>query len=158
MDDLCAQFLVPQHGVERALDNFKKIGKANLTYGIVRQRLSLLRDHFAKCEVLHGQILASASKEARTNHPYFTEDTFSKCEDTFYTTSDCFADWLHRLEAPFPTSSPEAASVSPSHFNATRSSLHLPRIQLPKFSGEFHEWEAFRDQFTSLVIDNREFK
>lgn len=30
----------------------------------------------------------------------------------------------------------------------------LPRISIPKFSGEFTEWETFRDHFRSVVIDN----
>jgi len=28
----------------------------------------------------------------------------------------------------------------------------LPRIQIPHFSGEYEEWPAFRDLFTSLIL------
>ncbi|KYN00534.1 hypothetical protein ALC62_08692, partial [Cyphomyrmex costatus] len=34
--------------------------------------------------------------------------------------------------------------------------LTLPRIDLPKFSGDLREWETFRDQFRSMIIDHAE--
>lgn len=36
-------------------------------------------------------------------------------------------------------------------FIETRASVQLPRIDIPKFSGEFTKWENFRDVFESLV-------
>ncbi|EZA50971.1 hypothetical protein X777_10599 [Ooceraea biroi] len=32
----------------------------------------------------------------------------------------------------------------------------LPKITLPKFSGEYNSWPAFRDLFTSMITDNSE--
>jgi len=32
----------------------------------------------------------------------------------------------------------------------------LPRIDLPKFSGEFSEWESFRNAFEALIGSNDE--
>ncbi|XP_071577595.1 uncharacterized protein [Temnothorax nylanderi] len=155
MEELMAQQKVTIHAIERALDNFKKIGKANYTIGVVRNRLQQVNDHFARFEQLHGQIMAAASNEFIMTDRYFTEDRFDKCEAAFLTASDYMAEWMSRLESPPP--SQESSTVSPHHPNASpRSAFHLPRINLPKFTGEFREWEAFRDQFTALIIDNRD--
>lgn len=32
----------------------------------------------------------------------------------------------------------------------------LPKISLPKFSGEYHEWPSFRDLFHSLIASNKD--
>lgn len=40
------------------------------------------------------------------------------------------------------------------HSFASRTAFQLPCINLPKFCGDLNEWEAFRNQFKSLIIDN----
>lgn len=157
MEDLLSQFAATSYSVHRALDNFKKIGKANYTYGIVRNRLQQLKHNYAECEALHGRILAASRKEARADHEYFTADQFSACEESFFTASDYIADWLHRLELQPTASGLDASSVSHSPYNVSpHSSMYLPRIQWLQFRGDFRKWEAFCDQFTSLIIENRE--
>lgn len=155
MEELLAQQKVTAHAIDRALDNFKKIGKVNLTLGIVRHRLQKLKEDYAKYELQHAKILAAATHEFSTTHKYFTEDKFSACEAAYLTASDVMAEWLSKLE-PQPAFSPESSPVS-RHLHqsfATRSTFQLPRITLPKFSGEFCEWEVFRDQFKALIINN----
>lgn len=34
------------------------------------------------------------------------------------------------------------------------SSIRLPKIDLPKFSGSYHDWLEFRDTFTSIIHHN----
>jgi len=44
-----------------------------------------------------------------------------------------------------------------SSFEATKLlSSQLPRIDLPKFSGEFSEWESFHNAFEALIGSNDE--
>ncbi|XP_024879222.1 uncharacterized protein LOC112459388 [Temnothorax curvispinosus] len=156
MEDLMAQQKVAIHAIDRALDNFKKIGKTNYTLGVVRNRLLQLKENYARFELLHGKILAAATKEFIATSRYFTEDRFDKCEETFLTTSDYMAEWMSRLESP-PQVNPGSSPVSQCNISASpRTAFQLPRINLPKFAGEFREWEAFRDQFTALIINNRD--
>lgn len=51
---------------------------------------------------------------------------------------------------------PEPADVPRNHAaDAARVEIQLPRIQIPKFSGDLHSWPAFHDLFTSMVHEAR---
>ncbi|XP_024877058.1 uncharacterized protein LOC112457950, partial [Temnothorax curvispinosus] len=116
------------HAIDRAFDNFKKIGKANLTLGVVGYRLQQLKDHFTRFERLHGQIMAAASNEFIMTDRYFTEDQFDKCVVTFLTASDYMAEWMSRLESPPPSqvSSPNQGSVTTLFTERLAQRLRLP--------------------------------
>lgn len=43
---------------------------------------------------------------------------------------------------------------SSTNARSSTSSVHLPRINIPTFSGSYSEWLAFRDLFTALIINN----
>lgn len=154
MEELLNQQNVVMRFVERSLDNLKKVGKSNFTLSKIRNRLQQMQDSFSQCQNLHGRIMAVATKEARETHSYFTQDRFSVCEETFLASSDYMAEWQTKLESKATTHPQSAISSQPDQPTTTRSTFQLPRINLPKFSGEFSEWEAFRDQFTSLIINN----
>lgn len=65
-------------------------------------------------------------------------------------------EWLEELEPPV---SPNRSINSDASFLRTESALslrHLPPIKLPPFSGNFADWESFRDCFTALIIDNKD--
>jgi len=154
MEELLNQQNVVMRFVERSLDNLKKVGKSNFTLSIIRNRLQQMQHSFSQCQNLHGRIMAIATKEARETHSYFTQDRFSVCEETFLASSDYMTEWQTKLESKATTHPQSAISSQPDQPITTRSTFQLPRINLPKFSGEFSEWEAFRDQFTSLIINN----
>ncbi|XP_029172429.1 uncharacterized protein LOC114941586 [Nylanderia fulva] len=155
MEGLLAEQKVTLKSITRSLENFKKIGKDNLTYGIVRSRLQKLKDDYARYEHTHAKVLALATEDFVATHKYFTEDRFSACEAAYYTASDYMAEWEAQLE-PQATSTPEPSSIVSHRQNAftSRSAFQLPRISLPRFSGEFSDWESFRDQFKALIIEN----
>lgn len=57
---------------------------------------------------------------------------------------------------PEAGSSQDASANSNMLDNRLHNTLYLLRINLPKFSGEFTEWETFRDHFNSIVVDQTE--
>lgn len=156
MEGLLSEQRVTLKSITRALDNFKKLGKDNFTYGIVRSRLQKLRNDYTRFERTHAGVLALATEEIIQTNKYFTEDRFAACETAYYAASDYMSEWEAQLE-PQSTTIPDVSSVS-QHQNgfSSRSTLQLPRISLPTFSGEFSDWESFRDQFKALIIDNGE--
>jgi len=156
MEVLLAEQKVVIKSITNALNNFKKIGKAYLTYGIVRNRLQNLKTDYTCFKQNHAKILASASDEFIAGHKYFIEDKLSACEAAYYAASDYMADWEAQLE-PQSSSTPDASSVSQrQQLFSPRSALQLPRINLPRFSGNLSAWESFRDQFKALIIENSE--
>lgn len=86
--------------------------------------------------------------------PYFTAEEFFVAETVYHETADYFANIIGK----FSQSDVNAvASVSDVFLwdLSTITTLQLPRISLPKFSGKFTEWENFRRLFESLV-DSKE--
>lgn len=111
MEGLLAEQRVTLKSITRALENFKKIGKDNLTYGIVRNRLQKLKDDYVRYEHTHAKVLALANEDCVATNKYFTEDRFAACEAAYFAASDYMADWEAQLE-PQSTSTPQTLQPS----------------------------------------------
>lgn len=48
-----------------------------------------------------------------------------------------------------------SSSTGSETFIETRQNTQLPHMPLPTYTGDYASWPAFRDLFTSLVIDNQ---
>lgn len=79
MEALLAEQRVTTKSITRALENFRKIGKDNYTYGIVRHRLQKLKDEYVRFEQTHAKIIVLATEEFIRSNKYFTEDRFGTC-------------------------------------------------------------------------------
>lgn len=85
---------------------------------------------------------------------YFRDNHYEATEDVYQAALD-MNEWLEELE---PIVSPNH-SVDHGYANQSSSAFalaHLPQIKLPPFDGIYHEWENFRDRFTSLIINNKD--
>lgn len=69
--------------ITNALDNFERIEKLNLTYGIVCNRLQKLKNDYAQFEQNHAKILASVSDYFVASYKYFADNKYSVCEAAF---------------------------------------------------------------------------
>ncbi|XP_071578665.1 uncharacterized protein [Temnothorax nylanderi] len=135
------------NAVSRALPNFEKLGQSKMTPAVTRQRLSTLKEMFAKCQELHAKISFLAEEKLRNSHLYFTQNYFIACEDYYNEAADYMSDVLaSHDDHPFGTLRDGSSLSDP--FRAT---THLPRISLPTFDGSTDKWESFRDRFKSLV-------
>lgn len=130
--------------VQRALANFKKLGQARMTPAVTSQRLALLKESFARCQETDLEIAVQTDGKAQPTLPYWTESQFLRCEEAFHEAADFMAEILAR------TATGPAAPTE----DSTRTSSRLPRLPLPTFSGDFNDWEAFRDKFRSLIIND----
>ncbi|XP_029156186.1 uncharacterized protein LOC114928985 [Nylanderia fulva] len=155
MSDHLSQQLTMLQSVERALSNFKKVGRANYTAAKIRQRMSTLKETWTRCIEKHAILARAFTAEQQRTMDYFSNTIFENCEEYYETTLDYMADCLEELD-PTPTrtslSQSTISTAEPSSFSLT----HLPPIQLPPFSGNVEDWESFRDRFTSLIIQNTE--
>lgn len=154
MSDLLAKMQQSLHSVERSLDNFKKIGKNNYTPAKIRSRMAALKETWTQCIQHHTALLQTTTEATRSTIDYFKLNHFDQGEDIYQATLDHMAECLECLEppvSPFPHQNPEPRRDSNS---AAFSLKHLTSIKLPPFSGNFDEWESFRDRFVSLIVNN----
>lgn len=136
--------------MKRVLPNFKKLGKLNATQYKAKNRLDHLGELWEKCQRLNIRMTKAATAEEKRSVGYFTSEEFFAAEDAYHEAADYLADIIGKLSR---IDSNAGATVSDASFRELNGamSLQLPRISLPKFSGNFAEWENFRGLFESLV-------
>ncbi|XP_071652908.1 uncharacterized protein [Temnothorax longispinosus] len=151
VEELLARQTQFMSSVFRALPNLKKLGQANITVAVLRQRLASLKETFHKCQELDGRIHFLADDKVKASHAYFQDAQFVTCEDSYNEAADYFAERLHGMEAH-----DNAAPHDVSRFSdSIRSSSHLPKINLPSFDGSLEKWESFRDRFMSMIQNDQ---
>ncbi|EZA51527.1 hypothetical protein X777_09742 [Ooceraea biroi] len=135
--------------MKRVLPNFKKLGKANVTQYKAKKRLEHMEALWEKCQLLNVKLLQTATAEKQRIIKYFTEEEFLAAEDVYNETTDHLADVIGKLSHHEPIAASSVSDMSLKESGTV--ALQLPRISLPKFSGNFTEWENFRGIFESLV-------
>lgn len=141
--------------ISRALDNFKKYGRKNYTAARIRQRMSSLKETWARCVLNHATLLQGYPEDKQDGVEYFQNNQLEAHEEIYQNTLDYMADCLEELEPPgSPNQSVTSGSIITD--NTAFALRHLPPIELPPFSGLVAEWESFRDRFDALIIQNKE--
>lgn len=135
--------------MKRVLANFKKIGKANITSYKAKKRLDHLESLWEKCQRLNVRLLQVVSPDEQRSVSYFTAEEFYAAEDVYHETADYLADIIGKLSHGDINPASSVSDVSLRESSVV--TQQLPRISLPKFSGNFAEWENFRGIFESLV-------
>ncbi|XP_015437833.1 PREDICTED: uncharacterized protein LOC107192979 [Dufourea novaeangliae] len=121
--------------IERSLTNFKKLGKEKMTAAVTTNRRSQLEKAFDECKTINVELHVLADDKEKATIPYFAEDHFDDCETIFHETMDFMADWLAGLTKSSPMLN-NGETTTPS-----RTSSHLPSLQLPTFDGALEQWE-----------------
>ncbi|KYQ58867.1 hypothetical protein ALC60_02127 [Trachymyrmex zeteki] len=138
--------------ISRSVDNLNKLGAARITRGAVQSRIGSLKVNWEKFIVYHDNLIKAKHAEVE-QLPYVTENVYSLCEDKYHEAHGFMLDMLDQLDRK----AQHEATVT----NATKSptgshSRRLPRIDLPKFSGDYVQWSSFRDLFKSIVMENND--
>lgn len=155
MEDLVASQYELHGRIARTWDNLKKSGPAQkITVDLVRSTMALLDAKWQKYDSQHSELMRSHRKELKGSS-YVTEDLYEKTEAQYASQRAQLLAAERQLAPAVPS---EASASSASAPPSTGSSVpapapapSLPRIELPKFSGKFEDWPAFRDLFTSMV-------
>lgn len=130
--------------LNRAIDKFDKIcAKSNVTkgdYSELARRLNDLQPFLAEYE---GVCLELIELEAGDDD----EKDYGDFEDTYYDIIGKISSFLDdRPSEPASDTKPAVMSVE-----NDLSSLKLPTVQLPTFSGKYEDWLEFHDAFDSLI-------
>ncbi|XP_070170845.1 uncharacterized protein [Polyergus mexicanus] len=136
--------------MKRVFPNFKKMGKANVTQYKAKSRLDALETLWERCQRLNVQLQQIATADEQRTVQYFIEEEFFTAEDVYHEAADYLADVIGKFSRCDPNAASTVSDISSRELSGAVS-LQLPRIPLPKFSGNFAEWENFRGIFESLV-------
>lgn len=152
--DTCEELLEAQDTaftlIQRILVNFNKLPKARKTAVAVRTRIESLKAHWDTCQQQHVRLCALVDEATRQQSEYFVKDKFLLISDTVEQIMDTLSEGLERLQ---PSTVQANLDMSNSSHESRITPVHLPRIDIPKFSGELTKWENFRDVFESLVAN-----
>lgn len=143
--------------IARSCENFRKHGKNNYTAARIHSRISAMKETWRQCIRGHAVICSKVPEKDRATCSYFQQNQLEVYEEHYHTTLDLMQEWLEEIEPTVSHHSVSSDSLPGSSNAPSALSLrHLPPIKLPPFSGDFREWEGFRDRFTALIIANKE--
>lgn len=131
----------------RMLPNFNKLARQKRTATVIRSRLSCLQKYWETCQENHAKLCTLTDEVARQSIEYFAKDKFLYINDAVEEIRDQLSEYLESLQ---PHVANTTLDESQPVMNRTYS-VHLPRIDIPKFAGDVTQWETFRDMFESLV-------
>ncbi|XP_029675231.1 uncharacterized protein LOC115242830 [Formica exsecta] len=127
-----------QRTIERALENFKKIGKNNLTPAKVRSRISTLKEYWSQFSNGHAEVSRKIPEAIRSSFSYFKDNHYDATQAAYKNALDHMAEILEEME-PVVSPNPSLSSTR-LHADASAVSLsHLPPIKLPLFDDNFDE-------------------
>lgn len=139
--------------IKRVLINFRKLSKPQVTLHKTKGRLNGLEALWERCQSLHVRLLQTATLDETKTASYFIQDEFLTAEDAYQDAADYLHETIGKFLQPAPVLALKSSDVTFRDANSD-TPLHLPRIALPKFSGNFAEWENDRGLFESLVANN----
>ncbi|XP_066596618.1 uncharacterized protein [Prorops nasuta] len=131
----------------RILNSMKKKGTNNFTSSYLVDRLSAINRLFTDVRTLHVRIACKLGQKEFEASAYTQQGVYSKALAAFEAAENYILEHSQRLSGTKP-------NVGQLEENGCSSSIKLPRIELPKFNGDYTAWASFFDTFKSLVHDN----
>ncbi|XP_066589337.1 uncharacterized protein [Prorops nasuta] len=132
--------------LERLLVNTKKRGIGNFTVPYLNGRLASAKEILAKIQTNHVTITNHLSEKDLQQFNYTTQNTYERAMTAYLTAEEYILEQIENL------SDEQVAPVTAGRTHAP--SLKLPKLDLPKFSGDYSEWSTFYDSFKSMIHDN----
>ncbi|XP_066585388.1 uncharacterized protein [Prorops nasuta] len=136
--------------IRRILPTFQLIERNRLNASIIKDRLKKLQGYWAEFSKWHEEIII---RDDAIDDPYITESLFVDTEAIRDNCNDELMQALNNLNANDETSSLTRRSTDSDNSQTLCSNLHLPKIDLPNFTGRYEDWEAFENRFVSLIHD-----
>ncbi|XP_011168890.1 uncharacterized protein LOC105202196 [Solenopsis invicta] len=149
LDRTIKQQVVLAGYISRMWVNLQKLGQAKITTYEVSSRLARFDDYWRHYQDVHFEIVANP-KVDKTD--YIKNDYFTITEEEYFgmrsKLNDLFVHLNRAGAALQERPGPSFTAVAP-----VLRRMQLPKLELPKFSGDQLEWEGFRNLFRSFVYD-----
>lgn len=151
MEDLIIKIEAQFVRLETFIKNYKKTAKPKITQGYVQARLEALVQLWTDIESQQREIEETCIEDDHQKYTYLTEDKFAETEDKYFTLLGSMKQQLIAFQPP-----PVRLHVAPHADNnvVINNDIKIPRIALPKFSGDYILWRSFHDLFVSAVHNN----
>lgn len=139
--------------LRKTQNNLRKCPKQRLTKGYIEARMKTIDEYWQTFKSAHQDLVKITPKAHKGTLPYFVNEEFFIYEDIYSVLQGDLKDMIIALSG---SSAVEPGSANSSFILANQQNklIHLPKIQLPKFSGTYESWQTFEDLFTSLVHNN----
>lgn len=137
--------------ISRALENTKKLGADKLNRFTLESRLRSLEKNWERFQSSRDKLIGALTDEIRES-AYFSSDLYQDCKEAYHESRASI------LQLREPLTEPADDAVNASHLSTGSHSgmcRALPKISLPKFSGEYHDWPSFRDLFHFMIASNK---
>lgn len=143
--------------IERMLNAFNQKPKDDKSKGYVQTMLEDLELTYKTFKDGHEQIMETVRNNTINENdvPYISTDVYYKCYDTYIILKTNMLDLIFEFESPqTPTVHASTFATSSSRNETFSAGARLPKIDLPKFSGDYIDWISYRDMFLSMVHNN----
>ncbi|CAB3238247.1 unnamed protein product [Arctia plantaginis] len=140
--------------LKRAEKNYKKSPKDRIKAPYLETRLESLEDLWKAFKEGHKHVISKLTKDEDRDDSYFIEDTYEEFEELYIQYKSSLKEALQPFSVPSYVHRQTSTPVSDLE-HSTKSDVKLPRIQIPKFSGRYEEWQSFYDLFSSLIHNNK---
>lgn len=156
-----ADFLIQQQAVSlttlnRTIVNARKLALERRTIPVYQGRLENLKAEWSEFKKNHARVCQKVEVKDRTDD-YFTKDIFLIAEIAYQDGVDYLNEKIADLRPAAPVFQPaqiQGTAVGQPQAAVQQSTVKLPRIEIPSFSGKYEDWDNFHDMFDSLVIKN----
>ena len=136
--------------ISRMWTNLQKIGQAKITVAEVTTRLARLDDYWKRYQDVHFEIAADPEADKTA---YIKDDAFTTTEESYFGMRTQLSDLLAQFYTGEAARKEDRAGPGATSVAPVLKQMQLPKLELPKFSGDQLEWEGFRNMFRSLVHD-----
>ncbi|KAL0883872.1 hypothetical protein ABMA27_015948 [Loxostege sticticalis] len=134
--------------IAKSLANFKKTPEQRLNIAYIETRLESLEQQWQVFFETHIKIISTVEQAEILESDYHKKSTYEEVEELYI---DFKSDLKDRLQKLIKSSSCRSTSR-----NCTESGrFNLPEIIIPKFSGQYEEWQSFKELFVGLIHNNK---
>lgn len=149
IDDLLEEQAETFDLLKKFIENHHKTAENKVTIGYMQARLKLLDDYYQQFKAAHSSLRRGTNSDQRSKLDYFKKNTLECFLEMHLDTQTELNDVLLRLQTPAPAAPanvPRIDQPAPQGYG-----LKLPKVHIPKFSGNYENWTNFYDVFVSLV-------
>lgn len=135
--------------------NFKDVPSSHMTFHLVKARSEILKKNWKKFQKDHEAISLSSSS-SRKVRDYNKARMLEQCQDSYILARAKLLELQTNLNSNNHQSQTYTTRTEANTRVVKKKRNTLPKIDIPKFSGDYSKWKSFYDLFTSIIINDED--